>query len=133
MRNFANELRVLIVDDMPAMRSILRDMLQSRAPLTIEEAEDADMAWEHLNARQTSEFHLILLDVVLPGMTGLDLVRAVRSHPQFAQTRILMITSEGRLDNVDEAMRRGADGYLVKPFQEDRLHEWLDRFFPLRG
>jgi two-component system chemotaxis response regulator CheY len=120
----------MIVDDMPAMRSILQDMLQTYLPASAFEFEDADSAWESLIEGRIEPVHLILLDVVLPGMSGLDLVRAIRSHPDFQGIRILMITSEGRLDHVDEALRSGADGYLVKPFQQERLHEWLQSFFP---
>jgi len=131
MLHSSRKLKVMIVDDMPAMRSILLDMLRGRTYVDGIEFEDADSAWDFLIAGETSAVDLILLDVVLPGMSGLDLVRAVRSHPHLERTRILMITSEGRLDHVDEAMRSGADGYLVKPFQETRLLEWVDRFFPL--
>jgi len=122
-------LRILIVDDMPAVRSILRDMLNSAGSEHIDEVEDADSAWENLSTSRGLEFDLLLLDVVLPGMSGLDLVRAVRSNPHFNELRILMVTSEGRLDHVGEAVRCGANGYLVKPFTDERLIEVIGALF----
>ena len=117
--------RVMIVDDMPAMRSILSDMLGACGIVQIQELEDADSAWDVLGGGMQVLPDLILLDVVLPGMSGLDLVRAIRGHSRLSAVRILMVTSEGRLDHVEEAMRAGADGYLVKPFEEMRLREQL--------
>ena len=126
MSDFPVSPKILIVDDMPAMRSILRDMLPVHLQSLVIDFEDADSAWDFLRSNRGNGPHWILLDVVLPGMSGLDLVRAIRSQPELSDTRILMISSEGRLDHVDEAMRRGANGYLVKPFQQSRLLEWLE-------
>ncbi len=128
MDDFKALRRILIVDDMPAMRSILRDMLPADWGVEVLDFEDADSAWAYLQSTRGQEPSLLLLDVVLPGMSGLDLVRAIRSQPEFSGIRILMVTSEGRLDHVDEAMRCGADGYLVKPFQQSRLLEWVRAF-----
>jgi two-component system chemotaxis response regulator CheY len=119
------DLRVLVVDDMPAMRSILTDMLNTCGIAQVQELEDADSAWEVLASGARDFPDIVLLDVVLPGMSGLDLVRAIRGHGRMAAIKILMVTSEGRLDHVEEAMRAGADGYLVKPFEENRLADSL--------
>jgi two-component system chemotaxis response regulator CheY len=106
---------VAIIDDMPAVRAILSEMLLElgiRDPL---EWEDGESAWSGLQEMAIPP-RLILLDVVLPGMSGLDLVRAIRGVTRFNGVKILMVTSEGRLDHAEEAARAGANGYLVKPF-----------------
>jgi len=117
--------RIAIVDDMPAMRSILREMLDSVGSFEVVEWEDGESAWNALQAGDGVPM-LLLLDVVLPGMNGLDLVRAVRGLPHLAGMRILMVTSEGRLDHVEEAGRVGADAYLVKPFDLQRFREAIE-------
>lgn len=112
------------MDDMPAMRAILREMLESIGNFEVVEWEDGESAWSDLQSDRVP-LHLLLLDVVLPGMNGLDLVRAIRGLPRLEGMRILMVTSEGRLDHVEEAGRVGADSYLVKPFDSQRLREAL--------
>ena len=111
-----------IVDDMPAMRAILREMLESIGTFEVVEWEDGESAWNALQSCDPVP-QLLLLDVVLPGMNGLDLVRAIRGLSRLENMRILMVTSEGRLDHVEEAGRVGADSYLVKPFDSQRLKE----------
>ena len=117
------------MDDMPAMRAILREMLESIGDFEVVEWEDGESAWIALQSAETVP-QLLLLDVVLPGMNGLDLVRAVRGLPRLESMKILMVTSEGRLDHVEEADRVGADSYLVKPFDSQRL---LEAISPLIG
>jgi DNA-binding response OmpR family regulator len=107
---------------MPAMRAILREMLESIGTFEVVEWEDGESAWNALQSCDPVP-QLLLLDVVLPGMNGLDLVRAIRGLSRLENMRILMVTSEGRLDHVEEAGRVGADSYLVKPFDSQRLKD----------
>ena len=69
--------------------------------------------------------HLILSDWNMPNMDGLGLVQAVRSNPDNAHIRIIMITTEGGETKVDEAIAAGANGYVKKPFTADDLEKEL--------
>jgi two-component system, chemotaxis family, chemotaxis protein CheY len=122
-------LRVLIVDDMPAMRTILRDMLEQLGARAIIEAEDADTAWEMLQqntrADDAEPFGLVISDWNMPGMTGMDLLRSLRSYTPTRAVPFLMITGEGDLDHLSEAWSMGVADYVVKPFDLAQLKEKL--------
>ena len=60
-------------------------------------------------------------------MTGIDLLKALRANPKFSRMPVLLITAEGRKENIVEAAQAGADGYIVKPFTQDTLQEKLAR------
>lgn len=120
------DLKILIADDMPAVRSILRNMLENAGFSAIEEAEDGAYAWDLLCARvnKSEAFNVVISDWTMPGLSGIDLVRAVRGHPQMGdRIRFLMVTSEGDQARVVEALEAGADGYIVKPFDPAELVE----------
>ena len=70
-------------------------------------------------SRQTP--HLLLLDVRMPGQSGLDALKAIKETPNGAALPILMITGDGRLDRIVQAMQLGAAGYIMKPFDPRQL------------
>lgn len=122
-------LRVLIVDDMPAMRTILRDMLEQLGARSIVEAEDADTAWEMVQQTTRTDteeaYGLVISDWNMPGMTGIDLLRSLRSYTPTRALPFLMITGEGDLDHLSEAWNMGVADYVVKPFDLAQLKEKL--------
>ncbi len=65
--------------------------------------------------------HLLLLDVRMPGQSGLDALKAIKETPNGAALPILMITGDGRLDRIVQAMQLGAAGYMMKPFDARQL------------
>lgn len=104
--------RALVVEDDPAIRELLRLHLDL-AGFTLDEAEDGRRA---LELTRQSTFDLILLDVMLPGLDGVTLCRAIRGGGPNADTPILMLTArEGEADKV-VGLESGADDYLTKPF-----------------
>lgn len=104
--------RALVVEDDPAIRELLRLHLDL-AGFVLDEAEEGRRALEL--ARQ-SAFDLVLLDVMLPGLDGITLCRAIRGGGPNAETPILMLTArEGEADKV-VGLESGADDYLTKPF-----------------
>ena len=115
---------ILIVDDSSTMRKIvLRNLKQTGFDLG--EVYQAGDGQEALAVLADNTVHLILSDWNMPNMDGLGLVRAVRSDPNNAHIRIIMITTEGGETKVDEAIAAGANGYVKKPFTADDLEKQL--------
>jgi two-component system KDP operon response regulator KdpE len=106
--------RILVVDDEPQMRRVLRSTL-SALGFVVSDAESGEAAIQKLRAEK---FDLILLDINMPGLNGLETCRAIRSK---SDVSIIMLTVRDRsLDKV-EALDAGADGYVTKPFDVNEL------------
>jgi two-component system chemotaxis response regulator CheY len=117
-------INVLIVDDSSTMRKIvLRNLKQTG--LAVGEVYQAGDGQEALSILADNPVGLILSDWNMPNMDGLGLVQAVRSNPDFAHIRIIMITTEGGESKVSEALASGANGYVKKPFTAEDLEEQL--------
>ena len=115
---------VLVVDDSAAFRQILqRVLLQTELPLgTILEAGDGFEAIERLKANNIG---LVLADINMPNMDGLELLRKMRENPQWKSIPVVMITTEGSQQKVLEAADLGAAGYVRKPFTAEQIKEKL--------
>ena len=117
---------------MPAMRSIVRNMLEEMGFSRISEAESGDIAWDLIrgaSANPVEAFGLVIADWNMPGISGVDLLRAVRS---FAHTRTLpfvMVTAEGDHKHLAEASRAGVTEYVVKPFNGAQLGDKISDVF----
>ena len=125
-------IKILLVDDMPAMRSILRGMLEELGFRNVTEAEDGDLAWRLLQntmGREKKEFGLVIADWQMPGMSGVDLLRAVRFSPHSRELPFFMVTSRGDEAHVREARQAGVTDYLVKPFTSEHLAEKIRPLF----
>ncbi|HUY19830.1 MAG TPA: sigma-54 dependent transcriptional regulator [Candidatus Binataceae bacterium] len=101
---------VLVADDDPSIRLVVRHRLEA-AGHRVEEAADGTSA---LEALRHGHFDVALIDIIMPGMSGLDLLSAVRSA--HLATAIIVITAASTMSNAVEAMKRGAHDYLTKPF-----------------
>jgi two-component system chemotaxis response regulator CheY len=114
--------RVLVVDDSATMRKIIVKGLREAGFGACQVTEAADGA-SALGALRGAEFDLVLCDINMPGMDGLSLVRSAREDATIsADLPIVMITTEGGLEKVEEALASGATDYLRKPFTSDQLH-----------
>ncbi|HEX9733980.1 MAG TPA: response regulator [Thermoanaerobaculia bacterium] len=103
---------VLLVEDDEDLREVVRITLE-KPTLHILEARDGMTAI--LLARQVIP-HLILLDWMMPGMDGLEVIHALRGDPDTAGIRIIMLTARDQREDIDRGLEAGADAYLVKPF-----------------
>ena len=115
---------MLVADDMPAVRSIIREMLEDMGFLEIVEAEDGEQAWELV---QEGGFGLVLTDWLMPGIEGVDLVREIRQLETTRNLPVLIITSQGQREQWAEAKSAGVTGFVVKPFDQNQLREELLR------
>jgi two-component system, chemotaxis family, chemotaxis protein CheY len=115
---------ILVVDDSAAIRKILQRVLhQTHMSIgTIFEAGDGVEALESLKA---NPIQLVLSDINMPKMDGLQLLATIKSNPQWRQIPVVMITTEGGEAKVGEAVRLGAGGYVRKPFTADQIKEKL--------
>ncbi len=108
---------ILVVDDAAFMRMMLRDILVD-AGYTVHEAMDARDAVAKFDALEPD---LVTMDVTLPGEDGVEAIRIIREHDPSA--RVLVVSAHGEKRVVDSALDAGAVGYLVKPFQPDKVVE----------
>ncbi|MDR5740574.1 MULTISPECIES: response regulator [unclassified Caballeronia] len=120
--------RLLVVDDMATMRSLIRKMLRAIGYTTIDEAEDGLAALEKLRAQKVD---MVITDWNMPNMDGLSLLQEIRKSEDFAELPVLMVTAEKRRENVLAAIHAGASGYIVKPFSEAALADKLAQIAPL--
>ena len=112
----------LVLDDSSAMRSILRRTLKG---LGFDVVEAAEVGAALDLAGRTGPIDLALVDWNLPGRSGLEFVRGVRSAPDGIRLKVIMVTTELESSRVIEALRAGVDEYLMKPFTPDMLESKL--------
>lgn len=113
-----NSARILIVEDHTEMIQVLKKFLGERN-FYVEGAENAEVAFEKINSYSPN---LIIMDVMLPGISGVELTRKIReSESTENYTPILMLTAKNKVEDVVEGLEAGADDYIVKPFNFDEL------------
>ena len=118
-------LKVLVVDDFPTMRRIIKNLLKQIGFENIDEAEDGVMA---LGKLRGGNYGLVVSDWNMPNMEGIDLLRQVRQEPEpLKDVPFLMVTAEAEKEKVIEAIKAGVDNYIVKPFTADTLKEKLEK------
>jgi len=122
----ANELRFLVVDDFSTMRRIIKNLLRDLGFNNTSEADDGNTA---LPILQAGSFDFLVTDWNMPGMQGIDLLKAVRADPKLASLPVLMVTAESKREQIVEAAQAGVNGYIVKPFTAITLKEKIDKIF----
>ena len=117
-------MNVLIVDDSAAIRKILQRVLgQANIPIT--QVFEAGDGTEALDVMRTKKVGLVLSDINMPGMDGLELLSQIRTREEWKSVPVVMITTEGSHAKVMEAVQLGASGYVRKPFTPDQIKEKL--------
>ena len=116
--------KILVVDDFSTMRRFIRNILDQLGYSEAEEADDGDSALEKLRG---TRFDLVIADWNMPRMNGLDLVKAIRADEELKTIPVLMVTAEASKENIIEAVKSGASGYVVKPFSSDVLKEKIEK------
>ena len=103
---------VLIADDEPSMRLLVHATIESD-DYTVMEAVDGNEAWKIIQEQKPS---LVLLDVQMPGRSGLEVLALVKGDPTLRSTRVILLTSKAQESDVEKGLIAGADFYLTKPF-----------------
>ena len=117
-------LKVLVVDDSQTMRDILVRMLKVYGIQSIDIARDGVEALQKL---KNDKFDLVTLDWNMPNMTGLEVVKKVRSNKQLKNIAILMVTANAERAHVEEALKAGVNNYAVKPFSSSVLKKKIEK------
>lgn len=117
-------LDVLIVDDSAAIRKILQRVLR-QTDIPIGKVIEAGDGVEALAALRNAKVGLILSDINMPNMDGLELLSQLKANPEWKDLPIVMVSTEGSQTKVLEAVGLGAAGYVRKPFTADQIKEKL--------
>jgi len=118
-----SEATILVVDDNHDNVEILQTFLEARG-YRVAAASDGKAALAKLEEVRPA---LVLLDVMMPGMDGWQVCRTIKNHPEYATTKVVMVTARGGYEDKFEGMRSGADDYVVKPIDLGELAEKVRR------
>jgi two-component system chemotaxis response regulator CheY len=119
-------IKILVVDDFPTMRRIVRNLLKELGFSNVDEAEDGAIGLEKLKG---GRYGFVVSDWNMPNMDGLAMLQAVRADPALAKLPVLMVTAEAKKENIIAAAQAGANGYVVKPFTAVTLEEKITKIF----
>ena len=120
------DMKILIVDDFSTMRRIIKNLLRDLGFSNTSEADDGQTALPML---QNGDFDFLVTDWNMPGMSGIELLKAVRADERLKTMPILMVTAEAKRDQIVEAAQAGVNGYVVKPFTAAVLKEKIEKIF----
>lgn len=120
---FAPETKFLVVDDFATMRKIVKKVLSECGYKNVEEADDGKPAFQMLKeaAGTDAPFEFLISDWNMPGMTGIDLLKACKADPQLQHLPVILVTAESEQSNIVQAAQAGVSDYVVKPFNADTL------------
>jgi len=123
-------MKILVVDDFSTMRRIIKNLLRDLGFTNTHEADDGNTALPML---KSGDFDFLITDWNMPGMQGIDLLKAVRSDEKLKNLPVLMVTAESKREQIIEAAQAGVNGYIVKPFTAATLQEKLNKIFERMG
>ncbi len=119
-------MKILIVDDFSTMRRIIKNLLRDLGFSNTVEADDGLTA---LPILQAGGIDFLVTDWNMPGMQGIDLLKAVRADEKLSNIPVLMVTAETKREQIIVAAQAGVNGYVVKPFTAATLKEKIDKIF----
>lgn len=124
------KMKILIVDNFPTMRRIVKNLFKQLGFDNIEEAEDGAQAYIKL---KNGDFKFVVSDWNMPNMDGCELLKKIRGDAELNEMPFLMVTAEAEKQKVIEAIKAGVNNYVVKPFTAEILKEKMDRIFEKIG
>lgn len=117
-------MKILVVDDFATMRRIVRNILKELGYTNIFEADDGSTA---LDILKTEKIDFIISDWNMPQITGIELLKTVRASEQWRELPFLMVTAEGKKEQVLEAVKHKVNNYIIKPFTADTMREKIGK------
>jgi two-component system chemotaxis response regulator CheY len=124
---FPTSTKILVVDDMPTIRDLVRNQLKNMGYKNIFEAGDGEAGLNVVITQFSngSPIDLVICDWNMPKMTGLEFLKQIRASEQFAKLPFILLTSESEREQVTEAILSGVSQYIVKPFAAKSFEEKL--------
>lgn len=116
--------RILVVDDSPTMRRMVISSIRNLSPLKIEQAESGLDAIEKLTLFGTD---LVILDLNMPDMHGMEVIRFIRQHESYRNIPIVILTTRNDNDTRETALKAGADMYITKPYDPATFSENINK------
>lgn len=116
---------ILIADDSATMRALLVAIVESLGDYKVVEASSG---FEALRLLPRDHIDLILTDINMPDINGLELIRYLRANPNYKNIPVFIISTEGNAKDIEKGKQLGADEYLVKPFASAILKELINRY-----
>lgn len=136
MNELMKTLNFLVVDDMNTMRMLVKQTLRKLGGEEFELAADGQEAWDIL-VSEGRHIDFVVCDWNMPNMTGIELLKKVRADERFKNLAFVLVTAEQDISQVQEAIKAGVDGYVVKPFNsalvETRFKLVLKKRFGYKG
>jgi two-component system, chemotaxis family, chemotaxis protein CheY len=120
------KMKVLVVDDFSTMRRIVKNILRQ---LGFENILEADDGMNALDVLRSQSVDFIISDWNMPRLSGIELLKAVRTSEEWKDLPFLMVTAEGQKENVIEAVKAKVSNYIVKPFTPETLAEKIKKIF----
>jgi two-component system chemotaxis response regulator CheY len=117
-------MKFLVVDDFATIRRIVKGVINELGFSNVTEADDGSTA---LPLLRDGNFDFLITDWNMPGMPGLDLLKAVRANPKLAKLPVLMVTAEAKREQIIAAAQAGVNGYIIKPFTAEVLKKKLTK------
>ncbi|WP_244814606.1 chemotaxis response regulator CheY [Caballeronia sp. Lep1P3] len=117
-------MKILVVDDFPTMRRIVRNLLKELGYSNVDEAEDGAAGLARLRG---GGFDFVISDWNMPNLDGLSMLQQIRADATLSHLPVLMVTAESKKENIIAAAQAGANGYVVKPFTAATLDEKLTK------
>ena len=114
---------IVIADDERVIRLLVNRSIVSRDHRFVE-ATDGDEAWRVI---QEEKPDLVLMDVRMPGLTGIEVVRLLRADPALSHAKVVLLTAESQAYEIEDGFAAGADEYITKPFSPTFLNELVER------
>jgi len=118
------KMNILVVDDFSTMRRIIKNVLKQLGYVNILEADDGRTA---LEVMKKEKIDFVISDWNMPQMSGLELLKAIRTSEEWRDLPFLMITAEGQKEHVIEAVKHRVSDYIVKPFTPETLMEKINK------
>jgi two-component system chemotaxis response regulator CheY len=119
-----SDMKFLVVDDFATIRRIVKGVINELGFSNVTEADDGSTA---LPLLRDGNFDFLITDWNMPGMPGLDLLKAVRANPKLAKLPVLMVTAEAKREQIIAAAQAGVSGYIIKPFTAEVLKKKLTK------
>jgi len=123
-----SDLNVLVVEDEPTMRQMLKEMLFSVGATRVVETEDAASG---IAAWKADQYEIIMLDLGLPDRDGHSVMHEIKEADR--EQHVVLVTADDSIDSIQRAITAGANGYVVKPYSREKIQDVVNNYMMVKG